>query len=51
MFRTLTRGRGSLYADISLAAFEAACHRHFRTVRSMDLADTHRTLYLMEKDL
>ncbi len=49
MFQLLTRGRDHLYGDLTKEAFEAACRRRFRRVRTQELEGTHRTLYLLEK--
>jgi len=49
MFRRLARGRGHLHADLSHAAFEAACQPHFDVVRTAHLIGTHRWLYLLRK--
>ena len=49
MFKTLTRGRDHLHAGFTRAAFEAACQRHFRIVRSDQVPGTGRWLYLLQK--
>lgn len=49
MFRRLVRGREALHNDLTPAAFEAACQRHFTIERVQHLADTSRWLYLLRK--
>ena len=49
MFRRLVRGRDELYAEMNPAAFEAACGRRFRILRSCCLRTSERWLYLLEK--
>ncbi|HVX66025.1 MAG TPA: class I SAM-dependent methyltransferase, partial [Bryobacteraceae bacterium] len=49
MFRRLVRGREELHKDLTEAAFEAACRRHFEIVRSRQIEGTHRRLYLLRK--
>jgi SAM-dependent methyltransferase len=49
MFRRLSRGRDHLFSDLNREAFEAACGRHFRTLRSAGPIDGTRWLYLLGK--
>lgn len=49
MFRQLARGRDALYADLSVASFEAACCESFRIVRALPIPGMARHLYLLER--
>jgi hypothetical protein len=49
MSKVLTRGRDDLYSDITQAVFETSCRRRFRIVRTLELANKCRSLYLLEK--
>lgn len=49
MFRTILRGRDALHQDWNQAAFESACNRYFRVLRSQTAPGGQRVLYLLEK--
>jgi len=49
MFQRLTRGREHLHTDVTTAAFEQSCHRHFEIMRSERLPYANRWLYLLKK--
>jgi len=49
MFRRIVRGREHLFAGLTTAAFEVACQRHFRIVRSHALEPSSRRLYLLAR--
>jgi hypothetical protein len=48
MFKRLTRGREHLHRDFSRGAFEQAAQSCFRIIRSEELAQADRRLYLLE---
>lgn len=49
MFRRLVRGRESLFADLTLPAFEAAFQRRFDVERMAHVEGTFRWLYVFRK--
>jgi SAM-dependent methyltransferase len=49
MFRRLTRGRESLHASLTAAAFEGASAAHFEIVRSLPLPGTRRRMYCLKR--
>ncbi len=49
MFRRLTRGREELFAGLTKEMFEKTWRRHFEIVRSQQIEDTNRCLYLLRK--
>ena len=49
MFRLLSRGNEHLYRDYTAAAFERACQQRFEIVRSAQVPDSHRRLYLLRR--
>jgi hypothetical protein len=49
MFQRLCRGREALYRDLSAQAFEQSLSRHFRVVRSTEIVERRRWLYLLRK--
>ena len=49
MFRSLTRGRERRHLDLTKEFFEMTFRRHFEIVRTQQLTDTGRRLYLMRK--
>lgn len=49
MFRRLTRGRDHLFGDLTREVFEGACRERFEVVRSQQLSNANRWLYLLRK--
>jgi len=49
MFRQLARGQGELYTTLTRETFEAAAERQFRILRSAQVPDSHRWLYLLRR--
>jgi hypothetical protein len=49
MFKTLARGRSSLFSGLTRKVFEAAAQRKFRIINSTQVPDAHRWLYLLQK--
>jgi SAM-dependent methyltransferase len=49
MFQRLLRGRDALFAQYNREVFEQACQRHFQIVRSTELPNVKRWLYLLKK--
>ncbi len=49
MFRHISRGRDSLYGDLTKAAFEAESSEQFDILRAVRVADSDRWLYLLQK--
>jgi SAM-dependent methyltransferase len=49
MFRRLARGREALFEELTRGRFEEACGRHFRLLRSRQLAGLPRWIYLLQK--
>jgi hypothetical protein len=49
MFLHLTRGREKLFDFYNRTYFETTCHRSFEIVRSAQLGDSQRWLYLLRK--
>jgi predicted RNA methylase len=49
LFRKLTRGREELYRWYSRKAFEECVARAFETVRTVDIPQSHRAMYLLRK--
>jgi SAM-dependent methyltransferase len=49
MFQRLCRGREALYRDLTVEAFERSLTRHFEVVRSMEIIERCRWLYLLRK--
>ena len=49
MFRLLSRGNEHLYGDCTVTAFEQACQQRFEIVRSAQVPDTQRRLYLLRR--
>jgi hypothetical protein len=49
MFKRLTRGRDSLYSDLTKESFEKIAGSFFDIVRLQNLAGTHRWLYFMRR--
>ena len=48
-FREIARGRDHLHADLSKEVFEAECQPLFETIRTMQLGETGRWLYLLRR--
>ena len=51
MFIRLTRGRDSLYSNLTKELFESECSRYFEISATQHLAGTSRWLYLMRKKI
>jgi len=49
MFQRLLRGREALYRDLSVETFERLLRRHFDVVRSTEIVERRRWLYLLRK--
>ena len=49
MFRRLTRGRDQLFAGLNNHGFRQACLRRFNIIRSRELGETQRWIYLLRK--
>jgi SAM-dependent methyltransferase len=49
MFKRLVRGREELHRNLNPQAFELACTRTFKIVRTEHVEGTHRWLYLLQK--
>ena len=49
MFKLLARGNEDLYRDYTPAAFEQACQARFELVRSAQVPNSHRRLYLLRR--
>jgi hypothetical protein len=49
MFRLLTRGRERLHEGLTHEIFETHCQRRFDVVRSQQLHQTERRVYLLRK--
>jgi SAM-dependent methyltransferase len=49
MFRQLTRGQGDLYTTLTREAFELAAQRQFDILRSAQVPDSQRWLYLLHR--
>jgi SAM-dependent methyltransferase len=49
MFQRLCRGREALYRDLTVEAFERSLTQHFEVVRSLEIIERCRWLYLLRK--
>jgi len=49
MFQRLTRGRDHLFAGLNNHEFRQACLKQFSIIRSRELGETHRWIYLLRK--
>ena len=49
MFRLLARGNERLYLDYTVEAFEVACAERFKIIRSVQVPESDRRLYLLQR--
>jgi hypothetical protein len=49
MFRRISRGRDHLFTDLTRESFEAACQRRFEIIRSQQIEQATRQLYLLRR--
>ena len=49
MFRLLSRGNESLYENYTVEAFESACRARFEILRTAQVPDSRRRLYLLRR--
>jgi hypothetical protein len=49
MFRRLTRGRDSLFSELTVEAFEGCCRRSFEIIRVQHADYSTRWLYLLQR--